>query len=89
MKNIPFELPVTITTCGGKKLARELIKNSAYVDVMSRLKSLGISNSPDTDHFVGVDIAVLDVDKASHPEFGEYYKYSAIVSVGIIIVDMS
>lgn len=89
MKNTPFELPVTITICGGKKLVRELIKSSAYVDVMSKLKSLGISNSPDTDHVVVVDIEVLDIDKASHPEFGKYYKYSAIVSVGIIIVDMS
>lgn len=88
MKNIPFYLPVQVVTSGGKRLARELIRTYAYVDVMNKLKVLGISNGENTDHIVMVNIVIHSISKSKRPVFGNYYKHTSFVSVEIEITQL-
>jgi len=88
MKNKPFDLPVMVITSGGKRLAAQLIRSSAYVQVIEKLDALGISNNADTDHIVSVEIVIPHIYKSNKPQFSNYYKFEAIVSVEITLTDI-
>lgn len=85
MKNKPFDLPVEVIAPSNKRLVSQLIQSHAFVEVMNKLKALGISNDSDTDHIVMVNIVIPNIDKSKRPVLGSYYRYNSIVSVEIEI----
>lgn len=88
MKNKPFDLPVEVIASGTKRLVSQLIRSHAFVEVMNKLKVLGISNDEDTDHIVMVNIVIPNISKSKRPVFGNYYKYTSVVSVEIEITQL-